>query len=265
MAKRVADAAIDANAQLLNLRMAILKYHKPRNSYKSLRSEVGAVLFGLVWFGLAWACGGLGALEGSGDWGSKLGLGFEGSGQRVLVGLGRGVRGLGRRPAPSHGWVRRALAAPGRPPQDGAPPRTPRQRSAKSTPPPETARPLLPSRPPTDGRAPQRVQPGLRLPGAVLPDGRPGRVPGAVRAPLRHQLQAVARKQARGGGGRGRVGVRARGLVARRALRAGRQLRVPSVPARPAALHCSASPWPHFPATASKLRAASENAPSKQP
>ncbi|GBF92770.1 paladin [Raphidocelis subcapitata] len=42
VAKRVADAAIDANAQLLNLRMAILKYHKPRNSYKSLRSETGA-------------------------------------------------------------------------------------------------------------------------------------------------------------------------------------------------------------------------------
>ena len=42
VAKRMADAAIDANAQLLNLRVSILKYRKPRNSYKSLRSEVGA-------------------------------------------------------------------------------------------------------------------------------------------------------------------------------------------------------------------------------
>ncbi|KAI8474087.1 MAG: inositol hexakisphosphate-domain-containing protein [Monoraphidium minutum] len=42
VAKRIADAAIDANSQLLNLRMSILKYRKPRNSYKSLRSETGA-------------------------------------------------------------------------------------------------------------------------------------------------------------------------------------------------------------------------------
>ncbi len=41
-AKHVVDAAIDSNSQMLNLRISIMKYRKPRSSLKGLKSEVGS-------------------------------------------------------------------------------------------------------------------------------------------------------------------------------------------------------------------------------